>query len=328
MVKFLVIRFSSIGDIVLTTPLVRCLHEQVGDASIHYLTKEEYRPLLKCNPHIEKVHGLQKNLVDIARQLKDEQFDYIIDLHNNFRSAFVKSKLRNMSFGVNKINFAKWLMVNFKINRLPDVHLVDRYMETVKIFEVRNDGRGLDHYIPRGDEIEPRKLFPDLEGGYIILATGAKHATKRIPADKLTYICEHLHLPVILTGGKEDRRVAEAVAHAAGSRVFNACGTLNINQSASLVRQSALVITPDTGIMHLAAALKKNILSVWGNTIPGFGMKPYFPGEKSRIFEVKNLACRPCSKLGYDKCPRQHFKCMYEQDYDGLIRAAGEIAGS
>ena len=137
-----------------------------------------------------------------------------------------------------------------------------------------------------------------------------KSLCKQIPINKLIEICKLSSKPLVLLGGKEDSEIAEKVQHEFNEKVINLCGTLNLNQSASLIRQSQKVITSDTGLMHIAAAYKKDIISVWGNTIPAFGMGPYMAGEHSEIWEVNNLPCRPCSKLGYRKCPRGHFKCM------------------
>jgi ADP-heptose:LPS heptosyltransferase len=106
---------------------------------------------------------------------------------------------------------------------------------------------------------------------------------------------------------------------------MNAVGKYNINQSASLIRQSKLVITHDTGLMHIAAAFKKKILSVWGHTIPEFGMYPYLPDPDSRIFETRGLKCRPCTKIGKAECPKGHFRCINDIDNDAIASAANEL---
>ena len=156
---------------------------------------------------------------------------------------------------------------------------------------------------------------------FIAFVIGAKHFTKQLPAEKIISICNKLNRPVILLGGKEDfdkgQTVQAAVSSGSSGKqplVYNACGKYNLNQSASLVKQAEKIITHDTGLMHIAAAFRKEIVSVWGNTIPEFGMTPYFGDVKIRNLksEVQNLSCRPCSKLGYPKCPKGHFKCMNE----------------
>jgi ADP-heptose:LPS heptosyltransferase len=141
---------------------------------------------------------------------------------------------------------------------------------------------------------------------------GAKFKTKAYPEDKIIEVCKRVNNPFVLLGGTEDAEMGEKIKKEVGDRIYNSCGKFNLNQSASLVRQADRIITNDTGLMHIAAAFKKEIISLWGNTIPEFGMFPYMPGNESRshIFEVKGLSCRPCSKLGYQKCPKGHFKCM------------------
>ena len=205
---------------------------------------------------------------------------------------------------------------------MPDVHLVDRYLETVRSFGIKNDGKGLDYFIPQKDEINIDSLPPAFHNGYIAMIIGGKHATKQLPAERLIILCKLMSQPVVLLGGPDDRVSGARIAESAGGNVLNLCGSYNINQSVSLVRQSKLVITNDTGLMHAAAAFHKIILSVWGNTIPEFGMSPYMPDTSSRIFEIKGLYCRPCSKIGYKKCPRHHFRCMLDQDINQIAETA------
>jgi heptosyltransferase-2 len=187
---------------------------------------------------------------------------------------------------------------------------------------VINDQKGLDYFIPAKDEFDPASLPEAFRKGYTAFVIGAKHATKRLPEHKIISICKKLNSPVLLLGGPEDAPAAERISLACGSLVQSMCGKINLNQSASLVRQASVVITHDTGLMHIAAAFRKHIISVWGNTVPRIGMYPYMPGDeqKSTIVEVKGLRCRPCSKLGYDKCPKGHFKCMEEIDVEEVVR--------
>ena len=298
-----------------------------GDTEIHFLTKKEFAPILRANPYISRIHTIKENLRKIISSLRKENFDYVIDLHHNIRSAIVKRKLKVLSFTLNKINFQKWLIVNFKINSLPDLHIVDRYLETVKTFGVKNDNLGLDYFIPEKDEIDLTSLPHTHQNAYIGFAIGAKHSTKCLPEDKMGGLCKKIGKPIVLLGGEEDVGKANKIKSVVGDMIFNACGKYNINQSASLVRQAEKIITHDTGIMHIAAAFKKDIVSIWGNTIPEFGMYPYLPESggkgKSKIIEIKNLSCRPCSKLGYGKCPKRHFKCMDLIDEKDILQEIG-----
>ncbi len=323
MPKILIIRFSSIGDIVLTSPVVRCIKKQVKDAEVHYLTKETYRPLLVGNPNIDRIFTIKDNLREVIPLLRREKYDFIVDLHHNLRSWVTKLSLMRPSGTFPKKNFQKWLLVRFKINFLPDRHVVDRYFRAVKKLKITNDGQGLDYFIPDADIIPSDFLPATHQGGYLAFVIGARHRTKILPDEKIAGICRTVGRPVVLLGGPEDRGRGDAIAREAGSLVYSACGRLNINQSASLVARSDLVITHDTGLMHIAAAFRKRIISIWGNTVPAFGMYPYFPAgdaHLSLIREVKDLKCRPCSKLGYESCPRRHFRCMNEIDEREILK--------
>jgi ADP-heptose:LPS heptosyltransferase len=339
--KFLVIRFSSIGDIVLTTPVVRCLKKQVLTAEVHFLTKKAFRPLLTANPYVDRIHVLEDDLGAVIEALRNEDFDYVIDLHHNLRTLKVKRALGKRAFAFDKLNVEKWLYTNFKINRMPSRHIVDRYLDTVAAFGVRNDGAGLDYFIPAEEELKPEDIPTSHQAGYIGVVIGAAHATKRLPLHKLETICREARQPLVLLGGREDADLARQLAAIDPVKIYNACGQFSINESAGLVKQAKLVVTHDTGLMHIAAAFKRPVVSVWGNTVPEFGMYPYYgenylfhyrSGGRSgdaegglfgelpySIMEVKGLSCRPCSKIGYNKCPRRHFKCMELQPVERIV---------
>ena len=318
--KILIIRFSSIGDIVLTTPIIRCLKQQLPDAEIHFLTKEKFYPVIKANPDIDHLHVFQDDLASVIRTLKKLDFNFVVDLHRNLRSARVKMALRKPSGTFNKLNFKKWLIVNFKINKLPDRHIVDRYFESVKKLGVVNDMKGLDYFIPEEDILNPGDLPLTHREGFVAWVIGGMHYTKMLPGEKIIELCSMINKPIVLLGDQGDYDMAERIKDHCQDKVYNACGFYNINQSASILSQASVVLTNDTGLMHIAAALRKEIYSFWGNTIPGFGMYPYLPaGEgKSHILEVEGLSCRPCSKIGYKKCPKKHFRCMMDHDLEQL----------
>ncbi|MDX5480910.1 MAG: glycosyltransferase family 9 protein [Hymenobacteraceae bacterium] len=323
MPKILILRFSSIGDIVLTTPVIRCVKQQVPGAEVHYCTKKAFKGILESNPHVDKVHVLGDSLGELVQRLKAEDFDYVIDLHNNLRTRVIKARLGKPSRSFNKLNYEKWLMVNFKLNRLPDVHIVQRYLDAAATLGVKDDGIGLDYFIPAQDEVDLHTLPEPFQEGYVAFAIGAQHYTKRLPTERIMELCERLQKPVILLGGKEDAATGEEIVSyfqargtREGTQILNACGKYSLNGSASLVRQAAQVVSHDTGLMHIAAAFQKDIISVWGNTIPEFGMYPF--RTKYKVLEVKGLSCRPCSKIGYKKCPKGHFKCMRDISFEDL----------
>jgi ADP-heptose:LPS heptosyltransferase len=139
-----------------------------------------------------------------------------------------------------------------------------------------------------------------------------------LPEDKIVSVCRNIQLPVVLLGGPEDREKGRNIALRSGTHVHNSCGEFDLHGSAYLLKNALRVIAHDTGLMHIAAAFKKPVLSIWGNTIPQFGMYPYKPGAGSGIMEVEHLRCRPCSKLGYAKCPKKHFYCMELQNADEI----------
>ncbi|MDQ3073495.1 MAG: glycosyltransferase family 9 protein [Bacteroidota bacterium] len=326
--KFLVIRFSSIGDIVLTTPVLRCLKKTYPDAQVHYLTKKVFHPLLAGNPYIDEFHLIDHKLAEVLPALKEQKFDYIIDLHKNLRSLRTIYSLDAKTISFDKINMEKWLKVNLKVDMLPQKHIVDRYFDALEEIGVTNDGQGLDYYLWNSEIYSGRE--PALMT-YIAFVIGATHNTKKLPEDRILAICEGITGKVVLLGGKAEASLGDRINQALPAKVVNMAGKLNINESANMVKYARKIITHDTGLMHIAAAYQKPIISIWGNTIPDFGMYPYF-GEKnknveerSHRMEVKTLPCRPCSKLGYTKCPRGHFLCMEDQDIQRVVTIANEI---
>lgn len=328
MQKVLIVRFSSIGDIVLTTPVVRCLHQQL-DCEVHFLTKRQFAGILEPNPYIKRVWTIEKKVREIGRELKSEGFDAVIDLHVNLRTLDLSLLLRLSKFyRFNKLNFKKYLLTRWKINRMPDVHIVERYLAAAAPLGIKNDDQGLDYFVDSmATEVARGALaallsassleatassggFPD----YTAFVIGAAHATKRLTETQMIEVCQGHRGLILLLGGPAERAQGERIAAAAGHQVINTCGHFKLNESAVLVRESRVVISHDTGLMHIAAAFRKPIISVWGNTVPDLGMYPYLPGEelleKSRRVETLGLDCRPCSKIGHQECPRGHFRCI------------------
>jgi len=318
--KILIIRFSSIGDIVLTTPVIRCVKKQFPDAEVHYVTKEVFKNILIHNPYIDKVHTFKEDISELYEPLKAENFDVVIDLHKNLRSLRLKQKLKAKNYSFDKLNLQKFLAVNFKqINKLPNKHIVDRYFDAVAPLGIKSDGKGSDHFMHQNDRVDVSSLLTDhLQKTFVALVVGGSYFTKKIPLNKLSEICKNSKLSIIVLGGKEDKPVGDELKKQF-PQLINTCGQYTINQSASIIEQAEWVVSSDTGLMHIAAAYNKKIISIWGNTIPEFGMSPYLPNLENKILEVKNLSCRPCSKLGYKKCPKGHFKCMNDIDVSEWI---------
>ena len=332
--KILILRFSSIGDIVLTTPVIRALKQQVPGARVHFCTKPGFKAIVAHNPYLDKIHYLPDKLEDLIAELRAEKFDYIVDLHNNLRTRLIRFRLNVPAQCFDKLNIRKWLLVNLKINRLPELHIVDRYLAAAAKLGVQNDGKGLDYFIPAADEINLASLPASHQQGYVAFAIGAQHATKRLPLERMIQLCEKINRPIILLGGKEDASTGDQIQNYFQSQhqiteneqrttIYNACGLYNLNQSASLVRQAEVVFSHDTGLMHIAAAFQKKIFSIWGNTVPEFGMYPY--RTDFTVLENRNIKCRPCSKIGYKACPQGHFKCMRDIKFEFIMPSAQSV---
>ena len=329
--KILVIRFSSIGDIVLTTPVIRCLKNQISDVEIHVLTKKKFSSLYKTNHYINKVYEYDDSLKKNIEELKLENYDYIVDLQKNKRSIRVTRALHKPHSSFPKLNFKKFLLTTFKINLMPDIHIVDRYFKAVEKLGVTNDYQGLDFFISEKNDYPLSELPEDFQKGYHAFVIGGTYKTKILPAVKIVEIIQKLNEPVILLGGPDDVERANEIlskisksqqlSNSATQQLINLVGKINLEQSASIVKKAKSVLTNDTGLMHIAAAFHKNIVSVWGNTVPELGMYPYLPKEKEKchIVECKDIKCRPCSKLGFKECPRQHFNCMMKIDCDTVV---------
>jgi ADP-heptose:LPS heptosyltransferase len=318
--KFLLLRYSSIGDIVLATPVLRCLRKQFPDAEIAFATKAKFATLLEPNPHCDKVFGLGGDQPEHIGYLKEYDPDRVIDLHHNLRTARIKAALRKPSRSFDKLNLEKWLLVNFKWNLMPYRHIVERYLDAVEDLGVHYDGAGLDYYFPADAAATPKGL-PEVP--FYAYAVGGQHGTKRMPPDRIRAALEQAGSPVVLLGDKNDALTLKGIENGL-PMVHNHCGRYSLAESARVVEKAAVVVSHDTGLMHIAAALRKPIVSIWGNTVPDFGMTPFYPEgfDRSlcRIIEEEELSCRPCSKIGYETCPRGHFACMRMPELDGLFK--------
>lgn len=325
--KFLIIRFSSIGDIVLTTPVIRCMKKQLPGAELHYLVKPQFKSVIINNPYIDKIHVLQEDWNKMIDELKEEKFDYIIDLHHNLRTLRVKNALKLPAYSFNKLNVEKFIFVKLKWNVMPDLHIIDRYMKTVEPFKVYNDGAGMDYFISEQEQVNVNDIPASHHAGYIAVVIGASYFTKKLPVYKLQQLCKQIDHPIILIGAKEERADGEEISKVDPVKIYNACGKFTLNESADLVKNSRLVIAHDTGLMHIAAAFKKPVIAIWGSTTPSFGMVPYygknFLSVQSRSpydnVQVHKLWCRPCTKFGRHKCPQGHFKCMKNISVDEVV---------
>ena len=303
--KILIIRLSSIGDIVLTSPVIRALKEQT-DASIYFLTKESYVHVISNNPFIQKVFSIS----EIA-QVLNKKFDLIVDLQKNLKSIFIsiliKDKMKNTLYiSYNKENIKKWILINFKKNFLKYDHVVDRYFSELKKNNIKNDNKGLDFFISTNINKKSFSKELPLENSYIVWVIGGTYKQKKISKEIIIKVCSTISKPVILIGGRLEKQIGEYICKKAKKEnLYNLCGSLSLDESAFIIKNSSIVLTNDTGMMHIACAFQKKIISFWGCTKPSLGMYPYISNENS-IKINSNISSFPCSKLGN--------KCLYSKD--------------
>lgn len=305
--KILIIRFSSIGDIILCSPIFRTIKTQLG-AEVHWLTKKKFKFIHEFNPYIDKIHPLDDNFTELATELKKENYDLVVDLHKNLRSLRFIRRIKAPHLSFNKINIQKWLLVNFQFDSIKEPrHLVNRYFHSLMKIGIENDNLGLEYHYGQ------KTVNPIQEKKYIVYGIGGTYNTKKMPPEQIVYHFGNLPCTLVLLGGKTEVEAAAFIKDHLGDNCINMVNICNLHTSAKIIEDSIFVISHDTATMHIAAAFKKPILSIWGATSPSLGMDPYLPEEmthKSIFLENKSLKCHPCSKLGSENCPKGHFKCL------------------
>ncbi len=324
--KFLIIRFSSIGDIVLTTPAIRCLKQQVPGAEVHFLTKSKFKPVTIANPYIDKFHYLEKDIKPIINDIRLEHYDYIIDLHKNWRTLriYLETDLKTKWLSYRKLSFQKLLLTKLGINTMPGIHIAQRCLNALKPLGVKDDGKGLDYFVPVKEQIDMSDLPLSHRMGYIAIVIGGSFFTKKLPVYKLQELCRQIPHPVVLLGGKEDAEEGTTIAAIDPIKIYNACGKFSLNESADITRKAKLVISHDTGLQYIACAFQNPVMAVWGGTSPKLDVEPYYGSatlQKHINFIVPALPCQPCSNFGTKTCPKKHFKCMRLQDVTAIAEA-------
>lgn len=297
------------GDIIYTTPVVRCLKLQIPGSEIHFLTKEQFKYIYENNPYLDRLHILKPKLKDTISDIKKEQFDLIVDLHNNLRTTIIKLSCGIPAATYTKDRLRKWLGLKLRWSSLyPKEHLVDRYLKSVRFLGIVNDEKPIDYYVAKSYELETF-LPASHSGDYTAFIIGATHFTKRMPVEKIISICGDIKGPIVLLGGKDVLENAAAIQLALGGQVYSACGKTNLDESVYIVSKASKVIGFDTGLTHIAEAFDMPLVSIWGSTAPE--LLGVFPYKISQSLEAGiDLPCRPCSKFGREACPLGHFKCM------------------
>lgn len=327
--KILVIRFSSIGDIVLASPVLRCIKKQIPDVELHFLSKLSFKMVTAANPYVDKFFYYDKSLDTVIESLRVEDYDYVIDLQNNIRSNRIRRAIKRPSYIINKLSLQKFILTKLRINVMPKTHITQRSLQAVAKLGVKDDGGGLDYFIPAEDVVKDSELPASHLFGYIAIVIGASYFTKKLPVHKLQQLCKAIDYPIILIGGNEDQEAGKAIASIDTYKIYNACGKFNLNESADLVRRSKLVISHDTGLQYIACAFNKQVLAIWGGTSPKLAVEPYYgehfiKQQATPVFEniCLNLPCQPCSKYGTNRCPKGHFNCMEKLDVEEVAKKA------
>jgi heptosyltransferase-2 len=283
--------------------------------------------LVIANPYLHSVHCLEDTIDATVAPLKKLHFDYIIDLHHNQRTWRIKSAMGVPAYSYHKLSIQKWLLAKFKINLLPASHVCDRYLQTLASLGVVNDGKGLDYFLPTTDFAVENILPSYFHLGYTALVIGASYKTKKMPIEKWLELVEKVNGPVVVVGDKDDYENAQMLVNAFPEKVFNACRNYSLNESALFIKKSRLVISHDTGFLHVAVAFNKPTITIWGATSPVLQFEAYYAKDaqtKRMNSIVPNLSCQPCSKQGGHQCPKGHFNCMLQQDVIGIANTANQ----
>ena len=324
--KILIIRFSSIGDIVLASPLFRCVKKQLPNAEVHFLTKLSYKIVTAANPYIDKFFYYHDNMNELINDLAQENYDHVIDLHNNIRSNKIKHILKKDTHTINKLTFKKFLLTQLHIDVMPNKHITQRSLSTVLPLGIMDDGEGLDYFISKEDEVGESDIPTGHLAGYIAIVIGATYFTKKFPVHKLIDLCSEINHPIILLGGKEDSAHGADIAEQDKVKIYNACGKFNISESADIIKKAKLVISNDTGMLYIACAFQRPVIALWGSTSPALDVEPYYGSnfinnQQKPFYQnvVLGLRCQPCSKYGLNKCPLEHFKCMEGISVDTIV---------
>jgi len=303
--KILIIRLSSLGDVLLTTPLIRSVRKKYPKANLDFLVKPQFADAIRFNPYLNEIieYNRQKPRETIAK-LRKGNYDLVIDLQNNLRSRRVRKVLKCESFVFKKPTFEKFMLVHFKKNYFGGVFPIPlRYIQSVKGLEP--DSEGLDLFLPE----EVQSVLEE-DKRYVGLCPGAKHFTKRYPSDYFIELGRKLveyGLQPVIFGGRDDKEICEEVARGVEGAI-NLCNDNKLFQTAVEMRKCKFVVCNDSGLMHVAAAVRTPVAAIFGSTVREFGFVPF--GVKHIVVENNQLDCRPCTHIGKSKCPKKHFECM------------------
>jgi heptosyltransferase-2 len=328
----LAVRFSSIGDILLTTPLLRAIRRRHPAARITVLTKQAYLPLLSHNPHLNRVIGLEpdRSLASLAAELRGEPYTHRLDLHGSLRSGLLRALVPGRWSGYPKHRVARALLIHGKRNRYRDRRPVpERYFSAARHLDITPDGGPPEFFLGPDAEQEAADWLGTAgfapKRPLIALAPGAAHATKRWPLEHWQGLVERIvsdGFDVAVVGGPGDAHLGTVLAISAEGRVASAAGVLGLQGTGAVVRRAAALVSGDTGVMHMATGVGTPVVALFGPTVEPFGFFPY--SKRARVVEL-TLSCRPCSSQGGPRCPLGHHRCLRDLHpdtvYDALRRS-------
>ncbi len=302
--KILIIRFSSLGDIILSFPLLQKLRRQYPEATIDFVTKPEYQEVVELCSIANRILVPDKGLSALRSEIRKEHYDIILDIHNNLKSRYISAYNSGSVRRIRKNHFRKFVLVNGGINLYDEIiPIYKNYLLTAKE-ELAQQGFAF-------ETLELNQKEMEIPGGkYIVVAPGSKHFTKTYPAEKFAAFINTLdETKVVLVGSNAERdlRICSFIEDQCKG-ITNLCGKPEMRQLVFLIRNSEMVISNDSAIMHLAEALNKKVAAIFGSTVKEFGFYPQL--ATSKVFEQKGLQCRPCSHIGLSECPVNSFICM------------------
>jgi heptosyltransferase-2 len=315
---FLIIRFSAIGDILLTTPLLRAIKQTFPSSQVSFVTRERYRDLLENNRHIDQLFllpepGRINQLIGLREKIQEFNPDTIVDLHGNIRSIILKSTLPGSRYRYPKETLRRWKALWKKEAEKKQVQTVpERYFSAIRSLNILPDKEGLEFF---GEETENDhevigQAGLSLNKPYIILAPGAGRPTKSWPPEYFASaidILEEKHYHTALIGSLAEKKLCHQIDGMSTCSPAILSGELSLKQTGIVLRHAAGAICNDSGMMHLATAVKTPVAALFGPTTEIFGFYPY--RATAKILEV-DLPCRPCSRHGAYKCRKEHFRCM------------------
>lgn len=317
--RVLVVRFSSLGDVVLTTPLLRAIRSRHPSADITFVVRARYADVLAGNPAVSTIVPVEPRepATAIARRLAPAAFDARLDLQDSFRSRGLRRTLGG-SWGIaDRRRAARLLLIWLGLDTYGAyVPVAERYFTAAGALDVRPDGGPPEIFPTEEDEAGAAKLAP---GDCVALAPGARWGTKRWPARYWRILADRLlgrGLGVVAVGGAEERELLS------GPSIAEAYG-LPLRATAAILRRARVVVANDSGMLHLATAVRRPVVALLGPTVRAFGYLPY--GVPAQVLE-RPVACRPCSPSGSDHCPLGHHRCMIEIEPEAVAAAVERAA--